>query len=238
MPKKTNTGAEQPAQFALDETFRHLRTNIEFSQGEGWDPIQVLNVISTNPSEGKSTVSLNLAKVLADKYKKVLLVDCDLKASILHKRLKVPRGKGLSDLIASYQSGTSVMAYEPIRRINVGSQNPMYFLSAGTRVPNTSELLGSARFESILDQAKEEFDYILLDSPPTFAVSDGAVISGVSDGTLFVVSARDTNKVDAKTAINDLKRNGANVIGVVLTKVEDFKSSDYYYYGYCTEKKD
>lgn len=170
--------AKKQNQFNLDEIFRHLRTNIEFSQMD--DDLRVINVVSTNPNEGKSTVSTNLARIFADKYKRVL-----------------------------------------------------YFLPTGRRVPNPTEILSSKKFSQFLEQARKEFDYIIIDCPPINRVSEGISISSMADGTLYVISAKETDKRAAKAAIDDLERTGANVFGVVLTKVEEVKSRKYGYgYGY------
>ncbi|WP_276911928.1 hypothetical protein [Dubosiella newyorkensis] len=87
-------------QFNLDEVFRHLRTNIEFSQVD--ETVKVINVLSTFPNEGKSTVSTNLARIFADKYQNVLLIDCDLRNPTDHKMYKVSNAEGLTNLLTEY----------------------------------------------------------------------------------------------------------------------------------------
>lgn len=223
--------AKKQNQFNLDEIFRHLRTNIEFSQMD--DDLRVINVVSTNPNEGKSTVSVNLARIFADKYKRVLLIDGDLRNPSDHKMFKVSNAKGFSNLLARYQPGTNVLSYEEIMPLEFSNQTILYFLPTGRRVPNPTEILSSKKFSQFLEQARKEFDYIIIDCPPINRVSEGISISSMADGTLYVISAKETDKRAAKAAIDDLERTGANVFGVVLTKVEEVKSRKYGYgYGY------
>lgn len=223
--------AKKQNQFNLDEIFRHLRTNIEFSQMD--DDLRVINVVSTNPDEGKSIVSINLARIFADKYKRVLLIDGDLRNPSDHKMFKVSNAKGFSNLLARYQPGTNVLSYEEIMPLEFSNQTILYFLPTGRRVPNPTEILSSKKFSQFLEQARKEFDYIIIDCPPINRVSEGISISSMADGTLYVISAKETDKRAAKAAIDDLERTGANVFGVVLTKVEEVKSRKYGYgYGY------
>ena len=218
-------------QFNLDEVYRQLRTNIEFSAMD--EKIQVVNVVSTNPNEGKSTVATNLARICTAKYNSVLIIDCDLRNSSVHKMYGISNSKGLSNLLSRYNRQLPIKAYEEIKQISfpeIGRE--LYVLTAGSRVPNPSELLGSRRFNDFLAQARKEFDFIVIDCPPYAAVSDAIPLCNASDGTLFVVSSLDTDKRQAKNIAIELKRNGANIIGVILTKVESFHSNHYYYYGY------
>ncbi len=216
-------------QLNLSEIYRQLRTNIEFSQMDS--EVKVLNVVSTHPNEGKSTVALNLAKVFADKYKRVLLVDCDLRNPSIHKMLRSSNSKGLTNLLTRFTPETQIDTLPELREVNIGGGNKFYFISAGSRVPNPTEVLNSRRFASFVKAAREQFNIVIIDCPPAFAVSDAVPISNLADGTLFVLSAKDTDKNDAREAVLDLQRNGANLIGTVMTKVPGFKSRHYYGYG-------
>lgn len=219
-------------QFSLDEQFRQLRSNIEFSQMDS--DLSVINVVSTFPDEGKTTVAVNLARMYSARYKRVLLIDCDLRNPNCHKHLKVTNSSGVTNLLAEYRRGTSLLAMPQMKTLafaDLGTN--MYFLSAGKKVPNPAELLSSQRFQAFLAQAKEEFDVVILDCSPLAPVSDGVSISNISDGTLYCVSATETNKYAARNCMRNLERNGVNVLGVVLTKVTDFGSGSYGYgYGY------
>lgn len=213
----------------LDEVYRQLRTNIEFSQMD--EALKVINIVSTNPNEGKSSVARNLAKIFADKYKKVLLVDCDLRNPSLNKQFHVSNAMGLTNLLARFKEDMKIEEAQEIQFLDTGTENTLFFLSAGIRVPDPTEVLSSRRFAHFIEAAKEEFDVVILDCPPVFAVADAIPLSNAADGTLFVLSSKDTNKADAKEAIGDLQRNGANIIGIVMTKVPGFKAKHYYGYG-------
>ena len=221
MAKKIN-------QFDLDEVFRQLRTNIEFSNLD--QNIQMVNVVSSTPDEGKSTVSANLARICADKYSNVLLFDCDLRNSSLHKILKTSNASGLSNLLSHFDDSTSVINSSEIKVLQTKSGKLLYFLSAGTRIPNQLEVLSTHRFAKLLE-------FIVIDCPPITACSDAIPICNASDGTLFVVSSKDTDKKIVKQSIQELRRNSARLMGVCLTKVEDFEQKHYNYYGYGNAEK-
>ena len=227
MAKNTVSRDEE---FNLDEVYRQLRTNIEFSQMD--EALRAINIVSTNSNEGKSSVALNLAKIFADKYKRVLLVDCDLRNPSLNKHLRVSNSKGLTNLLTHFKKGDVIAEQAEIQTIDFGNNTILSFLSTGNRVPNPTEVISSRRFASFIDEAKKQFDAVIVDCPPVFAVADAIPISNTVDGTLFVLSSKDTDKFDAREAVQDLQRNGANLIGVVMTKVPGFRSKHYYGYGY------
>ena len=218
-------------QFDLDEIYRDLRTNIEFSQVD--KKVQVLNILSTFPDEGKSTVSQNLARILAAKYKKVLLIDCDLRSPSIHRRFHVSNQIGLTNILNVFdpESKSSVTNYPGIQKIQGRNGETFSFISAGHRVPNPSEMIGSKRFAAFIEACCKEYEYIVLDCPPISVTSDAIPLSSVADGTLYVVSAKDTDKRKAKAAINDLQRNGIKILGIILNKTdsENAKGYDYNY---------
>lgn len=216
-------------QFDVDEIYRGLRTNIEFSQMD--DDIQVISIASTIPNEGKSLVACNLARIMAAKYKNVLLIDCDLRNPSVHKMMKVSNRSGLTNIIAQFQDGLSVNSYEGVQQVVFEGGQNLTVITAGHRVPNPSEVLGSKRMGRFLEQARKEFSYIIIDSPPVAVASETILLCNLSDGVLYVVDAKNADKRRVKTAINDLKRNGGNVIGLVMNKV-DMSDEKRYGYGY------
>lgn len=147
-------------QFDVDEIYRGLRTNIEFSQMD--DAIQVINVVSTIPNEGKSTIACNLARIMAAKYKNVLLIDCDLRNASVHKTLQISNRSGLTNIIAEFREGTSIQSYEGVQDVQYDGGYPLSVITAGHRVPNPSEVLGSKRLAKFLNQARQEFGYIIM----------------------------------------------------------------------------
>ena len=216
-------------QFDVDEIYRGLRTNIEFSQMD--EEIQVISVASTIPNEGKSSVACNLARIMAAKYKNVLLIDCDLRNASVHKMMKISNRSGLTNIIAQFQDGLSVNSYEGVQQVVFEGGQNLTVITAGHRVPNPSEVLGSKRMGRFLEQARKEFGYIIIDSPPVLLASETIPLCNLSDGVLYVVDAKNADKRKVKAAINDLKRNGGHVIGVVLNKV-DMSDENRYGYGY------
>lgn len=216
-------------QFDVDEIYRSLRTNIEFSQMD--EEIQVISVASTIPNEGKSSVACNLARIMAAKYKNVLLIDCDLRNVSVHKMMKISNRSGLTNIIAQFQDGLSLHSYDDVQEIQFEGGQTLTVITSGHRVPNPSEVLGSKRMGRFLEQARKEFGYIIIDSPPVLVTSDSIPLCNLSDGVLYVVDAKNADKRKVKTSINDLKRNGGHVIGVVLNKV-DMRDEKRYGYGY------
>lgn len=218
-------------QFDVDEIYRSLRTNIEFSQMD--DAIQVINVVSTVPNEGKSTVACNLARIMAAKYKNVLLIDCDLRNASFHKTLKISNRCGLTNIISEFREGVSIHSYEGVQDVQFDGGYALSVITAGHRVPNPSEVLGSKRLAKFLNQARQEFGYIIIDCPPVAVASDAIPLCNVSDGVLYVVDSKSSDKRKVKMAIGDVQRNGGHVIGLVLNKVDASDESHYGYgYGY------
>lgn len=217
------------SQFDNMEVYRQLRTNIEYSSFN--KDIQVICVTSSNPAEGKSSVASNLATVAIAKYEKVLLIDCDLRKPVQHKIFKVSNKLGISNLMKEKSEiDLEIGGYFQKFKDN-STDGKLYVLTSGKSVPNPQEMLASDRFKELIEKFREMFDYIIIDCPPLNAVADAIPVSSIVDGTLFVVSAMDTDKSDAKNALTMLQRNGANVLGCVLTKVDITSKSYYSYYG-------
>ena len=217
------------SQFDNMEVYRQLRTNIEYSSFN--KDIQVICVTSSNPAEGKSSVASNLATVAIAKYEKVLLIDCDLRKPGQHKIFKVSNKLGISKLMKEKSEiDLEIGGYFQKFKDN-STDGKLYVLTSGKSVPNPQELLASDRFKELIEKFREMFDYIIIDCPPLNAVADAIPVSSIVDGTLFVVSAMDTAKQEAKNALTMLQRNGANVLGCVLTKVDITSKSYYSYYG-------
>ena len=248
--KRTHTGntysildkSGEHQQFDFAEVFRHIRTNIEYSGTD--QEITSVSVTSTQAGEAKSTVSMNLAYIFAAKYKKVLIIDADLRKRTLHKYMNLPNDEGLTDAVREF--GKTHM-YDPkffkvlehesfagnLFVLTSGTQvpNPTEVLgTSGTQVPNPTEVLGSKSFADYMKELKKHFDFIIVDCSPVLQTSDPVPVGNAVDGTIFVVSAQDTNRKDATAAVEMLKRNKVNILGSVLTKAEMHDASAYYYY--------
>lgn len=213
-------------QFDEMEVYRHLRTNIEYSSVD--KKVQVVNVTSSNTGEGKTTTSTNLAIVSANQFGRVLLVDCDMRKPQVHKKFNISNRFGLSNVLANDNVNVSDNVFQKFKDRSGGGI--LYVLPSGVKVPNPLELLSSEKFKEFLEYMRDRFDFIVLDCPPVLSVSDAIPVSRISDGTLFVVSSMDTDKNEAKTALTQLQRNGANVLGTVLSKSERTTESYYSYY--------
>lgn len=210
---------KQPKSIAA-ESYRTLRTNIQYSSFD--KEYKVIMVTSSEPGEGKSTTAGNLALCLAQGDKKVILVDCDLRKPSLHKKFKVSNIIGLSDVIIGKE--------ELVTAIHRYNKN-LVILTSGKIPPNPSEMLSSKTMTGLLEELKNNFDYIILDTPPVQAVTDSQILSTKADGTIIVVKAERTKKDSVENSINLLKKVNANIIGTVLNGVDNSRNKYYYYYG-------
>ena len=202
------------------EAYKTLRANLQFC---GKD-IKSIAITSCTPSEGKSTVSLNTAKSLAESGKRVLFIDADLRKSILVSRCQVKQAvKGLSH----YLSGQCAFA-DAVYSTNVPN---LHMIFAGPVPPNPAELLGTNNFKLAIGKLKTVYDYIIIDTPPLGSVIDGAVIANECDGSILVVSANTISRRFAKKVVEQLRMANCPVLGVILNKV-DMKNKSYgRYYG-------
>ncbi|WP_308779717.1 CpsD/CapB family tyrosine-protein kinase [uncultured Clostridium sp.] len=202
------------------ESYRTLRTNIQYSSFD--KEYKVIVITSSEPGEGKSTTAGNLALCMAQGDKKVILVDCDLRRPSIHKKFKVSNLAGLSDVIIGKSDLSKVM-----HRYNKN----LVLLTSGKIPPNPSEMLSSKSMENLLEKLRENFDYVILDTPPVQAVTDSQILSTKADGTILVVRAERTKKESVNNAINLLKKVNANIIGTVLNGTDFSRNKYQYYYG-------
>lgn len=203
------------------ESYRTLRTNISLSQVD--NPLRTLLVTSCIPREGKSTTAANLGVTFAMAQQKVLLVDADLRRPILHRLFGVPNSQGLTHTLSDTIEFEQV--FTPTKVAN------LWVVTSGIIPPNPSELLGSQKMRMFLEHAKQQFDIILLDSPPISSLADASVLGAVVDGVLFVIKVNMANRDLIEKAKDQLQTVGANIIGTVLNDV-DIKRDGYYKYYY------
>ena len=202
------------------EAYRSLRTNIQYSSFD--KKYQTLVVTSANPGEGKTTVAGNLALVLAQGESKVLLIDCDMRRSSLHKRFRISNTYGISDLLVGKQK---------FEEASYKYNDNLTILPGGKIPPNPAEMLASKAMTAFLEEMKKHFDYIVLDTPPLQAVSDAQILSTKVDGSIIVVRAGVTKKDAVNNAVSIIKKVNGDIIGTVLNAAEYKKDKYYYYYG-------
>ena len=220
----------------LAEPYRQLRTNLEFSSVAS--DLHVLVVSSADSAEGKTETAVNLAKVMAARKKKVLLIDADLRIPDIHRIFNLPKRNGLSNALLDFGS-TDFDLIKYIQYVKVPQGiNPLAIMTAGPTVPNPAEILSSRRFAELLDHLRQHFDMIIIDSAPIMPVADTIAVAQAADGLLFCVASEQTHKDRAKTALTTLQRTGVKVVGSVLTLVKrDNDPYDYYYYSYSQNSK-
>lgn len=205
------------------EAYRSLRTQIQYARSE--KPVQTILVSSPGPGEGKSTSVTNLAITMAQMGSKTILIDSDLRRPVLHSLFDLKRDVGLSN----YLVGRAEIE-EVIRPTSVDN---LYLISCGILPPNPSELLGSKRMQELIQQLKNEYDYVLFDSPPLIAVTDAVVMAPWVDGVVLVLRSGKTDRDAAVRAFELLRNVKANVLGTLLNDVlPSYMYGSYYYYYY------
>jgi capsular exopolysaccharide synthesis family protein len=212
-----------PKDFRASEAMKTLRTNLIFSGPS----VRVIGLTSYGAAEGKSTISFQLAVSFAQAGKRVLLVDADLRRSVMANRLQVKsKPEGLSHYLTG-QANVSDLLCET-------DMPGMYIMFAGTRVPNSTELLGSENFAKLIPALKEAFDYVIVDTAPLGQVIDCAVMAPYLDGVAMVIdSTNNSYKLERKIK-HQIEKSGGKVLGAILNQVDFSLQRGYYsrYYGY------
>lgn len=224
--------------YAMKESLRALKTNIQFCG----DDIQTILITSTVPNEGKSTVFMELGRSLTESGKRVLMIDTDMRKSVLVGRLRAKNANGgeiygLSHFLSGQKKMENVMYGTTIPQ--------MYMVFAGPMVPNPTEILDKKYFAELMNYGREHFDYVLLDCAPLGAAIDAAVIAKHCDGAIIVIAQGMAGARVIGSAKKQLEASGVRILGAVMNKVKMKKIGygNYYgsyygdYYGY-NEKKE
>jgi capsular exopolysaccharide synthesis family protein len=209
----------------ISESYRSLRTNVVYASVD--KKIKSLLISSSQPGEGKSTTTANLAIAFAQLRKRTLLIDADLRKPVQHNVFGHPRGPGLSEfLIGEVGDINSIIHKTKVENL--------FILTAGGLPPNPSELLGSDLMSQLVDQLEQEWDMILLDSPPIVAVTDASMISGEIDAIVLVVKAGHTERSAVDRALDMIRNVKAPLIGAILNGAsqENLGGKYAYYYSY------
>jgi capsular exopolysaccharide synthesis family protein len=212
------------------ECCRSIRTNILFMSPDR--PLRTMVVTSPSPQEGKTTTAINLGVTMAEAGGRVLIVDTDMRRPRLHRSFGVPNQTGISTVIV----GKATLE-EAIKRTDVPNLD---VLTCGPVPPNPSELLHTQRFVSVLRDCAKLYDRVILDSPPTSAVTDPAVLGNLTDGVVMVVKAGETTREAAMHARRQLASAKARLFGVVVNAIDfsnpaygyEYYYRNYYRYGY------
>jgi polysaccharide biosynthesis transport protein len=207
-------------QSQMAESYRALRTSLLLSNLGA--PPKVVMVTSARPQEGKTTTSINTAIVLAQKGVRVLLIDADLRRPSVHKTLGMGPRSGLSNVLTGTATLQQTITTSPVLP-------NLFILPAGSPPPNPAELLASAHMRDLLIELREQYDHIVIDTPPTLSVTDAVVLSPRADATILVIRSGQTTKQALRRSRDILMQVNAHVAGVLLNAV-DLTSPDYYYY--------
>lgn len=211
--------------YTMKESLRALKTNIQFCG----DDLRTILLTSSIPNEGKSTVTFELARSLTESGKSVLLIDSDMRKSVLVGRLraKTESGKEIQGL-SHYLSGQRGLN-DVLYATNIPG---LFIIFSGPSVPNPTEILEKEYFDMLIEFGRERFDYVLIDCAPIGAAIDAAVISKSCDGAILVIAQGMASKRMVTSVKKQLEASGVRIIGAVLNKVS-MKKNGYYgkYYG-------
>jgi succinoglycan biosynthesis transport protein ExoP len=205
------------------EAYRNVRTSILLSFSE--KPPRVILVTSPNPGEGKTTTAINTAIALSQNGARVLLLDSDMRKPRVHTIFGNENGSGLSHVLSGNEKLEAAIRVTEIPNL--------YYIPSGSIPPNPSELLGSKLFKEVITSLAEEFDHIVVDSPPVLGFADAVVLSNSVDGVILVVHAGKTPKEALRQAKELLFQINAKILGVILNRVDIGRGKyGYYYYRY------
>ena len=209
---------EDEENYFMREAFNTLRTNILFS---GRD-VKTIVVTSCIAHEGKTTVTFEIARSLAEYGKKVLLIDADLRKSVMVSRHTKERGVvGLSQLLSGQINNDQAIYHTQLENLDM--------VFAGPYPPNPTELVGSDAFKELLETQRADYDYIFVDAPPLGLVIDAAVMASVCDGAIMVLSAGRVKYRLAQEVKDQLQKSGCKILGVVLNQVDRRNNGNHYY---------
>ncbi len=200
------------------EAFRSIRTALLFSCQE--HDVRLLQFSSAEPSDGKTTTISNLAIAVAQSGKKVLLVDADMRRPTVHEMFRLSQEAGLSDILAGEIEWQNVVKSTPFATLSV--------ITAGLSPENPAELLSASDFQTFMSQVRQEYDLVLIDSPPVMAVTDPCVIAPKTDGMVLVVRMEKNNRATVTHTREQLDAYGVRLLGVVANDATEAAHRDGY----------
>ena len=207
--------------FAVQESYKTLRTNIRFLLRD--HKCKRISITSGRAGEGKSITLMNLAISLYEDGQSVLLIDADMRRPALSRLLMEKATPGLSEVLGGIVTSKEAIRKEVYPNLDI--------LLSGETPPNPSELLGSDAMQALIDAMSEEYDYILVDTPPVGVVSDASIVTHLLDGVLLLVRQGWARKESVKRAIEHLEMTGIKPLGYVMNGVSlNEKNFEHYYY--------
>lgn len=208
-------------QSPITEQYRLIRNNLHFSSVD--KDIKTIVITSPEPSDGKSTTSANLALVLSQQGKRVLLVDADLRKPSIHYAFNLSNIDGLTSVLTK-----DITLEQAISKTHLSNLD---ILTSGPIPPNPSELLDSKAMELVIEELKLMYEYVVFDTPPILVVTDSQIMASKCDGVVLVVASRKTKRDRARKAKDLLEKANSIMVGVVVNGVESKKSDYYGHYG-------
>jgi len=216
-------------EYFTQEAYKTLRTNIQFC---GHD-IKVIAITSVNENEGKSTVSLHIGRSFAELDKKVLVIDADMRKSVIAGRNTTANTpNGLSELLTGLKEKDE--CFYPVKDYS------MEVVFSGPYPPNPVELLSNSKFEELLARCREEYDYVIIDTPPLGQVIDAAVVAEKCDGVIMVLGSTRVHYKQAQELVEQVEKSGAKMLGIVRNNRKKNEKKYYYrkkYYRYGSSSK-
>ena len=204
------------------EAYRMLRTNIEFSSSV--KKIKKILITSSVTGEGKSTISVNLAKVFALNGQKVLVIDMDLRRPSIHSIMQDNNSDGITACLLDRMN--------PDEAVRTTDTENMYYINCGDIPMNPTELLASDKLKNIVAALEDTYDLLIFDSPPCSTLADAAILSRLADAIILVVSAGNVKYFEVEQAKSNLEKTGVPILGIVMNNVTYNSHSykyDYYY---------
>lgn len=204
------------------EGYSRLKDNVLYMNADGNN--KVIQTVSAIQGEGKTTVTCNLAVSLGQTNKKVVVVDLDFHRPRTHRLLKTEKENGIAEFILGSLEKKDIIKKTEFENVDL--------ITRGAEIYNSSLVFISDKFKNLIAELREEYDYVLLDSPPVLQFSDYIHIAKVADGVLFLVAYASTTKSQVSSAVKELKTNGANILGTVFTMYDKKKDKNYDGVGY------
>ena len=208
--KKVTMNLPEIKDYRLTEGLNQLKTNLAFC---GKD-IKVITMTSSVPNEGKSSVSFDLSKTMAEGGKKILMVDADLRKSVLAAKYHI---QGIDKGLSHYLTGQA-----EIEDIIYETETEGFYLTvAGPLSPDPTSILDSEQFQKFIDKVRDDYDYVIIDAPPLGVVIDAVIIGKYCDGAVLVIEQGVIKRKVVQDVIKPLKRGGVRILGAVLNKVDE-----------------